>query len=502
MAQCEPVWLKSLTGSGGKGRDAMRRLIALLGALVLIAGLPVAASAAKPTKFTDHAVSVYCDLLAPTSGVGSAFFSASISDQFGPSAFVDFWTTAEPSGQPALTTDFETPPVVTRTGMTLRGSIPLRDSAGRPAGSATFTATLTASGDPIPFDDQFKDGNHQHRFTGISQPMDASGSLQIGGRTFSLDGCFGDETTVSVFETNPTSIVRKFSQRTIGCELVNAAGDTGFLFVEIHENFAFLSVFVDPAGTSPNLAGFGDGTLSAGVLDAPIIGFDPETGQPNGGTGRVQLSVASTGEPFEYLLRDATARQKVRGVVLDVEGSLELGGHVFDLGACVLEDATVKQIVTFPNGPKPGSKPPANDLPAGAKLVRVGDRTSVATRSASPNREAPYTCLTFEDPETGGMFEIPVGNTVWYKIVGTGGPITIDTAGSDYDTVIAVYTANGTGGFTPLPGGCVDDVPLVPVGRTLQAAVTFASTAGVTYYVQIGGFPDSLPYGNLRIRVS
>ena len=43
------------------------------------------------------------------------------------------------------------------------------------------------------------------------------------------------------------------------------------------------------------------------------------------------------------------------------------------------------------------------------------------------------------------MFEIPVGYTVWYKFLGTGSPMTIDTAGSDYDTVTALYTASAGG---------------------------------------------------------
>jgi hypothetical protein len=40
-----------------------------------------------------------------------------------------------------------------------------------------------------------------------------------------------------------------------------------------------------------------------------------------------------------------------------------------------------------------------------------------------------------------------------------------------------------------------------PIGRTLQAAVTWETVAGTTYFVQIGGFPDSFAYGNLRVAV-
>jgi hypothetical protein len=66
---------------------------------------------------------------------------------------------------------------------------------------------------------------------------------------------------------------------------------------------------------------------------------------------------------------------------------------------------------------------------------------------------------------------------------------------------LEVDPAHGSGGFAPVPGACVDDVSVQPIGRTLQAAVTWDTVAGTTYFVQIGGFPDSFAYGNLRVAV-
>ena len=130
----------------------------------------------------------------------------------------------------------------------------------------------------------------------------------------------------------------------------------------------------------------------------------------------------------------------------------------------------------------------------------MGGSTTIQTKGAALDREAPFECAVFEDPP-GTTFEVPIANTVWYRFNGTGGPVTVDTAGSDYDTVVAIYTADGSGGYTPVPGGCVDDVPLVPIGRTLQAKVTIPTVAGIVYFVQIGGFPSSFPYGNLRVSI-
>lgn len=476
----------------------MKRLLALIASLMLVAALPAAASAGKATRFTDHNVSVYCDGIAATSGGGFAFFSASVSDQFGPDGFVDFWATSDTSGQPDLFRDGDQPVVATWNGSVLAGSIPLVDSSGDPAGSATFSATLVPSGDPFPFDDRFRDGNTWHQFTGVSQPMDPSGTLSVAGSTFSLDACFGDETTVSVFETNPRSFVAHFSDRSVGCELTNANGDTGFLFTSLQEGEVFIDSGAFPADGSTAIGAIGSGTLTNGVLDASLDTYDFETGEP-AGDASIHLEIVGSGEPFDYVIKYATGSEVVSGTVLDLEGTLTIGDIVFDLGACVGMDSRTKIFNSQPSGPKPGGKVPSNDLPSGAKLLTVGSKTSVATKGASPDPEAAYACLTFEDG--GEIVEVPVGNTVWYKIVGTGGPVTVDTAGSDYDTVIAVYTSDGAGGFTPVSDACVDDVALQPIGRTLQAAVTWDTVAGTTYYVQIGGYPQSFPYGNLRVAV-
>jgi hypothetical protein len=479
----------------------MRRLLAILAGLVLLMSLPVTVSAARVTRFTDHFIAISCDGPPVTSGNGFVFFSASISDQFGPDGFVDFWAGSSPVGAPDLFRDFDQPVTVTWNGSVLAGSIPLVNSSGASAGSATFSAALTPTGDPFTFDDRFRDGNHWHQFTGAGQPLDpaATATLTVGTTTFSLDACFAEDTTVTVFETNPKSFVGHFSSRNVDCQLTNANGDTGFLFMNLDEGDVFVDAGAFPGGGPNGTGAVGDGTLSGGVLDTSLELYDFQTGQPVAGSGSIHLEIVGSGEPFEYTLKYATGREVVSGTTLDLEGTLTIGSIVFDLGACVGFDAQDKVIDTHPSGPKPGGKVPANDLPTGAKLLSVGAKTSVATKGASPDREAPYECLTFDDP--GGTFEVPVGNTVWYKIAGTGGSITVDTAGSDYDTVVAVYTADGSGGFDPVPGACVDDVPVDPVGRTLQASVTWDSVLGTTYYVQIGGFPQSFPYGNLRVAV-
>jgi hypothetical protein len=171
----------------------------------------------------------------------------------------------------------------------------------------------------------------------------------------------------------------------------------------------------------------------------------------------------------------------------------------FDLTDCVTFAGEAKNSFHNQQGPKPKGKAPANDLPSGALLLNVGGKTSQATRAAALDQEADYPCMVFDDPFTGETEVIPVEHTVWFRITGTGGAITVDTAGSDFDTVAGAYVSDGSGGFTNIT--CVDDVALDPIGRTLQSAVTFPTAVGTTYYVQIGGFPALQSYGNLRVAV-
>jgi hypothetical protein len=87
----------------------------------------------------------------------------------------------------------------------------------------------------------------------------------------------------------------------------------------------------------------------------------------------------------------------------------------------------------------------------------------------------------------------PMGNTVWYGLtLEEAMDVTVDTAGSDYDTVMAVYTGSDFFDFEVID--CVDDTI-----AGLQAAVTFGAEAGVTYWVQVGAFDQLFGPATLNI---
>ena len=68
--------------------------------------------------------------------------------------------------------------------------------------------------------------------------------------------------------------------------------------------------------------------------------------------------------------------------------------------------------------------------------------------------------------------------------------MTVDLTGSAYDTGLAVYSGD-CAALTEV--GCNDGL------QGLQSAVTFAATAGTTYYIQVGGFNGATGEGVITV---
>ena len=184
---------------------------------------------------------------------------------------------------------------------------------------------------------------------------------------------------------------------------------------------------------------------------------------------------------------------------LSVVGTLTVtnwaASYTFDLAGCVASTISRMDQIHDPNGPKPGGAVPANDTSAGALPVAPGSKVQMQTGGASLDPETP--CLvTFDDQ----VFEFGWGRTVWFTLKGTGGPVTIDPGGSNFDTVVAAYVSTGAG---LQQVACVDDNPS-PV--SLQGRATIDTQLGATYLIQIGGVvgdfgSDTADFGRLRLQV-
>jgi hypothetical protein len=203
----------------------------------------------------------------------------------------------------------------------------------------------------------------------------------------------------------------------------------------------------------------------------------------------------TAGGRFSDLYREGVTKVRVSGQNLLVGGTLSIetpaGSQilVMDDQSCVSQAVDYQFITTNPTTGR--GLIPANDAPEAAVELGAGDSVRVRTAGASEWPEA--SCIV--DEFGYGEVEIPLGRTVWYAVAGTGGDVTVDTAGSDFDTVLGVYTSDGTG-FAQV--ACVDDV-YGDETFSLQASVTFATEAGVTYFVQAGGYAAAS--GTLRLTV-
>ena len=133
---------------------------------------------------------------------------------------------------------------------------------------------------------------------------------------------------------------------------------------------------------------------------------------------------------------------------------------------------------------------PATAMAAGPSNDDIANATSV---TALPFADAvPVGEATTQDGEPVETCA-PFGNTVWYAVtLDSDANVRVDTAGSEYDTTLAVWVGSGFNDAVLV--ACNDDI-----FDSLQAAVTFSATAGTTYFVQAGAFFEAPPDAVLQI---
>jgi hypothetical protein len=136
--------------------------------------------------------------------------------------------------------------------------------------------------------------------------------------------------------------------------------------------------------------------------------------------------------------------------------------------------------------PAAAAAAPVNDDVANVRNLPLNTPDTISTVGATTEPGEPFTYpVGFWTVRTG--FEHYVGATAWYRVAGTGNPITLSTAGSTtsgggrLDTFLVRYnsgTSLDTAGAL-----CSDDVG----GSDVSSTITFDSVAGRAYLVQVGG---------------
>lgn len=473
----------------------MNRLCAaLVSGLLALALMPAAASADPVSKATDHFVTFSCDQEFD-GGFASAFLELSTAEEF---QFLDVALWFDPDNP------FDTLPTVSGTtgdfeladdGSTIevQATIPVFDPDGNSEGDAELAISVTRTGDVFLIGPDAGKTNVNSKTSGMEERVEGSGSVTWDGDEIILSDCDGVVVDVDFFSTNPRAFVTSNTGVAIDCfwETETAIAS---LFAA-NDGFGF---FVDAFLSSDDIELFSFGEHS-GSLDITGVDLDIPLEGTQEGSATATATFSPNGSPVTSTHVSETAHSRVTEQALIPTGTIEFStGESFaiDDEHCDARWFDSHSSASAPAGPKRAAAP-TNDGPDGAIALHVGSRFNTSTVGAAAEPE-----IQLENCPEG--FVDQFGNTLWYTIEGTGSPITIDTAGSNFDTLIAVYLPTDTG-FEEI--ACIDDVEFEPIGSTLQAALTFDTEDGVTYYVQIGGF--DFPFdeevigqkGRLRIRV-
>jgi hypothetical protein len=130
----------------------------------------------------------------------------------------------------------------------------------------------------------------------------------------------------------------------------------------------------------------------------------------------------------------------------------------------------------------PVVSPPAND--------NFVQSTALTGRSVAVNGSNENASAEASEPGHTGL---PAISSVWWKWTApdTGGVI-VDTAGSDFDTLLGVYTGRTLSELTAVASNDDD-------GNLFTSRTTFSATKGLVYYIAVDGFESAVKKGTGRI---
>lgn len=478
----------------------LRHLVFVPLALTLLA-FPAAVSADRPTQFSDHSIGFDC-FIQQDSQVG--FTGANVSVDFGGSAYFELGEEVVIDDEPFFATllfGFTDAVDLTDDGTTATLSATIDvftasdDPEGEPepAGQVVLDATLTPDGEPIVITPT-REGNRRIRSEGTIQPMLVSGSATLpDGATIDLavSDCSGQRTDIEVWETNPRAFVIHREETFVECFWETADG-FAFFFANASDDFGTFAEsglirFGEEGDESGLLTDFSqpqDVSLSTTHVSAtlPMIAFP--SGEP-AGNAVAEATLAPSNGAERFGIISQYFRETIVAQPLDANGTLTFPtGEMFQLdpSSCRAADLRLKSKTNPARIGRGQARPPANDDPSGAvALTKKAHNQQTAGAAFEP--EAEVSCA-------------PMASTVWFRVEGTGRQMTIDTAGSRFDTVVAVYVEEG-GELVEI--ACVDDVQTGTIGFSWQSAVTWDSEAGQAYWIQIGGFEGE--YGLLKVEL-
>lgn len=465
----------------------MKRGGILLVAVATMLSLAIPAAADRPSSYVDEGMYMGC---------GFEF------DGLFADAWLDMWG----AGMTVWAPDEEEPRYegwtesATFGDGTFVATLPLMEWAtGEYVADVTVTGTYQPTGEVDEYADRFRDGNRWVEIHETHQFLVGAATAEFaffGEEPFTVEAfdCWGDMYRYEEWSTNPRSYVNRYEGTDLFCEW---EADGWFVSLQGYDFDDYAELFVIGWGPGefpwegePAFVGWQEGAdLSQGAWHATIPVSDTWDGEPLGDAvidGTLMYGEITRTKTF---WQDSVA--KTTSQAITASGTLSLPFDLsFDLSACEGSSWSEWYHVTQPNGPKADvGKAPVHDAPDGAlELVR---KANTSTRNAAFEPEVGCEMV---DPWDGWIYQLPIYKTVWYTVDGTGLPMTVDSAGSDFDTVMGVYVMVD-GVMANI--ACVDDV--FETGFSFQAAATFDTEPGTTYYIQVGGYGGQ--YGHLKLAV-
>lgn len=328
-----------------------------------------------------------------------------------------------------------------------------------PADPASVDLTLTSLGEPERSQDSPRTNeNARSRTVAFTQPVSVSGSVTVDGVTYSdISNCLGSHDVFTTRTTNPDTVVGGIG-----------AGGTYDASCVLGDLEGVLQLTRDGKDSIGFFETFSEENPLSGVIDQAVWHPGELRGTytvDESGIATAHAVVTQGAFVDEFDLQDTLGpfRRTFHLERYDASGQLVLSdGTAWDL-TCTLEISKGMSILHSPSGPNL-----TNDAPADAIPLLAGQLVELKTGRAQRAGEIGTQCAESE-----------FTHTVWYSVVGAGQEITLDTAGSDFDTVVAVYVERD-GHFDEVACGNNDD-------DDRFATVTWTADTGVRYLVEVGG---------------
>jgi hypothetical protein len=346
-----------------------------------------------------------------------------------------------------------------------------------PVGSLSVAGTLLDFTDPMEIDDRFKDGNALVKVRGLVEFLSATG--EVTGTSGLLDelageplSCESARVDLTYWSTSPATRIWRGAGAGAYC-----MGEDWEFMLDVFGMEAY-ATFIDGIVRDEETGEWiSSGAVYQGMLDVDgshLTGMlevvEPE---PIGDLVVVDLMI---GELLDSGTNKYSTPRWATHMSFEsyaLSGTLTLPDEEVVALDCTYDTYTFWERFSEKAGQKPGGKPPVNDLPENALALLDGASSKVNTRGAAEAPEAACS-VSFEE----GTWEVPIGRTVWYEVVGSGADVFLTTEGTSFDTVLGVYDTN----LEPL--ACVDDTE----ETGLQASLLLPTEPGETYLVQVGGF--------------